>query len=193
MLQHLDQTAGFDVDNLQILVLDEADRIMDMGFQSAVDALVEHLPSTRQTLCVFSGFLSEPTTNFSSHSLFSATQSRKVSDLARLSLNEPEYISVHEAETAATPNLLQQHWTEVPLPEKLDTLYAFIKANLRSKMIVFLSSAKQVRFVYEALKRLHPGMYFRDMFFFRAETVADSHLKVSHYSIFTDDKNKIPE
>jgi len=50
MLQHLDQTAGFDVDNLQVLVLDEADRIMDMGFQSAVDALVEHLPKSRQTL-----------------------------------------------------------------------------------------------------------------------------------------------
>ena len=72
MLQHLDQTAGFDANNLQMLVLDEADRIMDMGFQSDVDALVEHLPKTRQTL------------------IFSATQSKKVSDLARLSLKEPE-------------------------------------------------------------------------------------------------------
>ena len=60
MLQHLDQTAGFDADNLQVLVLDEADRIMDMGFQSAVDALVDHLPKSRQTL------------------MFSATQSKKI-------------------------------------------------------------------------------------------------------------------
>jgi ATP-dependent RNA helicase DDX10/DBP4 len=50
MLQHLDQTAELDVNNLQILVLDEADRIMDMGFTHAVDALVEHLPKSRQTL-----------------------------------------------------------------------------------------------------------------------------------------------
>ncbi|EGY16833.1 ATP-dependent RNA helicase DBP4 [Verticillium dahliae VdLs.17] len=137
MLQHLDQTAGFDVDNLQMLVLDEADRIMDMGFQQAVDALVEHLPATRQTL------------------LFSATQSKKISDLARLSLRDPAYVAVHEE---ATPANLQQHYLVTPLPEKLDTLYGFIKANLKSKMIVFFSSGKQVRFVYESFRHLSPGV-----------------------------------
>lgn len=140
MLQHLDQTAGFDANNLQILVLDEADRIMDMGFQSAVDALVEHLPKSRQTL------------------MFSATQSKKVSDLARLSLHEPEYVSVHEAAVSATPTNLQQHYIITPLHEKIDTLYGFIKANLKSKMIVFLSSGKQVRFVYESFRHLQPGI-----------------------------------
>ncbi|KAF4956824.1 hypothetical protein FSARC_11466 [Fusarium sarcochroum] len=140
MLQHLDQTAGFDANNLQILVLDEADRIMDMGFQSAVDALVEHLPKTRQTL------------------MFSATQSKKVSDLARLSLKDPEYVSVHEAAASATPTNLQQHYFVTPLTEKLDTLYGFIKANLKSKIIVFLSSGKQVRFVYESFRHLQPGI-----------------------------------
>ncbi|KAI5861973.1 DEAD-domain-containing protein [Durotheca rogersii] len=140
MLQHLDQTAGFDVDNLQILVLDEADRIMDMGFQSAVDALVEHLPTSRQTM------------------LFSATQSKKVSDLARLSLKDPEYVAVHEAAAAATPATLAQHYLITPLPEKTETLYGFIKANLKSKMIVFLSSGKQVRFIYESFRHLQPGI-----------------------------------
>ncbi|KAK7418948.1 ATP-dependent RNA helicase dbp4 [Neonectria punicea] len=140
MLQHLDQTAGFDANNLQILVLDEADRIMDMGFQSSVDALVEHLPKSRQTL------------------MFSATQSRKVSDLARLSLRDPEYVSVHESAVAATPTNLQQHYIVTPLTEKLDTLYGFIKANLKSKIIVFLSSGKQVRFVYESFRHLQPGI-----------------------------------
>ncbi|GKU03307.1 unnamed protein product [Fusarium langsethiae] len=140
MLQHLDQTAGFDANNLQILVLDEADRIMDMGFQSAVDALVEHLPKERQTL------------------MFSATQSKKVSDLARLSLKDPEYVSVHEAAVSATPTNLQQHYIVTPLTEKLDTLYGFIKANLKSKIIVFLSSGKQVRFVYESFRHLQPGI-----------------------------------
>ncbi|KAL6866717.1 DEAD domain-containing protein [Trichoderma novae-zelandiae] len=140
MLQHLDQTAGFDANNLQILVLDEADRIMDLGFQSAVDALVEHLPKTRQTL------------------MFSATQSKKVSDLARLSLKDPEYVSVHQDATTATPTTLQQHYIVTPLPEKLDTLYGFIKANVKSKIIVFLSSGKQVRFVYESFRHLQPGI-----------------------------------
>ncbi|KAF5534838.1 ATP-dependent RNA helicase DBP4 [Fusarium mexicanum] len=140
MLQHLDQTAGFDANNLQLLVLDEADRIMDMGFQHDVDALVEHLPKSRQTL------------------MFSATQSKKVSDLARLSLKDPEYVSVHEAAVSATPTNLQQHYIITPLTEKLDTLYGFIKANLKSKIIVFLSSGKQVRFVYESFRHLQPGV-----------------------------------
>lgn len=140
ILQHLDQTAGFDANNLQILVLDEADRIMDMGFQSAVDALVDHLPRSRQTL------------------MFSATQSKKVSDLARLSLKDPEYVSVHQDATTATPTTLQQHYIVTPLHEKLDTLYGFIKANVKSKIIVFLSSGKQVRFVYESFRHLQPGL-----------------------------------
>ncbi|RYO99936.1 hypothetical protein DL764_006645 [Monosporascus ibericus] len=139
ILQHFDQTAGLNVDDLQILVLDEADRIMDMGFQSTMDAIVEHLPKTRQTL------------------LFSATQSKKVSDLARLSLKDPEYVDVHEAAETATPSTLSQHYLVSPLPDKLNTLYGFIKSNLKSKMIVFLSSGKQVRFAYESLRHLQPG------------------------------------
>jgi len=140
MLQHMDQTSELEIDNLQMLVLDEADRIMDMGFQSTVDAMVEHLPKERQTL------------------LFSATQTKKVSDLARLSLRDPEYVSVHEQASSATPSTLQQHYIITPLPEKLDTLWSFIRANLKSKILVFLSSGKQVRFVYESFRHLQPGI-----------------------------------
>ncbi|OJJ37731.1 hypothetical protein ASPWEDRAFT_39466 [Aspergillus wentii DTO 134E9] len=140
VLQHLDQTALFETNNLQMLVMDEADRIMDMGFQRTVDAIVEHLPKERQTM------------------LFSATQTKKVSDLARLSLQEPEYVAVHEAASSATPSTLQQHYTVVTLPQKLDILWSFIRSNLKSKTVVFLSSGKQVRFVYESLRHLQPGI-----------------------------------
>ena len=140
MLQHMDQTAAFEIDNLQMLVLDEADRIMDMGFQRDVDAIVEHLPKERQTL------------------LFSATQTKKVSDLARLSLRDPEYVSVHEAASSATPSTLQQNYVVTPLAEKLDTLWSFIRSNLKSKILVFLSSGKQVRFVYEGFRHMQPGI-----------------------------------
>ena len=140
MLQHMDQTAAFEIDNLQMLVLDEADRIMDMGFQSTVDAIVAHLPKERQTL------------------LFSATQTKKVSDLARLSLRDPEYVSVHEAASSATPSTLQQNYIITPLPDKLDTLWSFLRTNLKSKILVFLSSGKQVRFVYESFRHMQPGI-----------------------------------
>ena len=140
MLQHLSQTAMFTVDNLQMLVLDEADRILDMGFQRDVDAIVEYLPKERQTL------------------LFSATQTKKVSDLARLSLQEPKYVSVHEEASTATPKTLQQNYIVTPLSEKLDTLWSFIQSSKKSKILVFLSSGKQVRFVYEAFRHMQPGI-----------------------------------
>ncbi|OCK82631.1 DEAD-domain-containing protein [Lepidopterella palustris CBS 459.81] len=140
ILQHLSQTAGFNVDNLKMLVLDEADRILDMGFQKDVDAIIDYLPKERQTL------------------LFSATQSKKLSDLARLSLQAPAYISVHEGAETATPKSLQQNYCIIPLQDKLDTLWSFIQASKKSKILVFFSSGKQVRFVYEAFRHLQPGI-----------------------------------
>jgi len=140
ILQHLDQSAALEVNNLQMLILDEADRLMDRGFQTDVDHIIEHLPKERQTM------------------LFSATQTRKVSDLARLSLRDPEYVSVHEKAESATPSTLKEHYLVTPLPDKLNTLFSFIRANLTSKIVVFLSSGKQVRFVYETFRHLRPGI-----------------------------------
>ncbi|OZJ05283.1 hypothetical protein BZG36_01938 [Bifiguratus adelaidae] len=139
LLQHMDQTAGFDCDNLEMLILDEADRILDMGFQKTVNAIVENLPRKRQTL------------------LFSATQTKSVRDLARLSLKNPEYVAVHETSDTATPQNLQQHYLICELPKKLDILYSFIKTHLNTKAIVFFSSCKQVQFVFETFCKLHPG------------------------------------
>lgn len=140
ILQHLSQTVAFNVDDLKMLVLDEADRILDMGFQRDVDAILEYLPKERQTL------------------LFSATQSRRVSDLARLSLHEPEYVSVHAEDKSATPKTLQQNYFVCPIEEKLDMLWSFIQASKKKKILCFFSSAKMVRFVYESFRRMQPGI-----------------------------------
>ena len=141
MLQHMDQTADLEIGNLQMLILDEADRIMDMGFKQTVDAIVEHLPrEKRQTM------------------MFSATQTKRVSDLARLSLTNPQFVSVDEDAASATPTALKQNYIVTPLPEKFDTLWSFIRANTKKKILVFLSSGKQVRFVYEAFRHLQPGV-----------------------------------
>lgn len=140
MLQHLSQTAAFQVDDLKMLVLDEADRILDMGFQKDVDAIVEYLPKERQTM------------------LFSATQSRKVSDLARLSLQDPEYVSVHAEDKSATPKGLTQNYIICPIEEKMDTLWSFLQASKKSKILCFFSSAKTVRFVYESFRHMQPGI-----------------------------------
>lgn len=110
----------------QVLVLDEADRILDVGFKKELNAIISQLPKHRQTL------------------LFSATQTKSVQDLARLSLKDPEYLGVHEESDTATPNRLQQTAMLVPLDKKLDMLWSFIKAHLNSRILIFLSSCKQV-------------------------------------------------
>ncbi|KAH7622791.1 hypothetical protein Ndes2526B_g02065 [Nannochloris sp. 'desiccata'] len=143
LLQHMDETPGFDASSLQVLVLDEADRILDMGFSATLNAIVENLPTKRQTM------------------LFSATQTKSVGALARLSLKDPEYVSVHADAEAPTPVRLEQAYMECPLPDKLDILWSFIRTHLRSRVIIFLSTCKQVRFVYEAFRRLRPGVPLR--------------------------------
>lgn len=140
MVQHMSEAAGFDTDNLQILVLDEADRCLDMGFKSALDAIINYLPKDRQTL------------------LFSATQTQSLSDLARLSLKDAEYVGVHDKASSATPTTLKQFYIITPLPDKLDILYSFLRTHLTHKILVFLSSCKQVRFVYETFRKLHIGI-----------------------------------
>ena len=140
ILHHMDQTVGLNFENLQMLVLDEADRILDMGFRRDLDAIIANLPSERQTL------------------LFSATQTKSVSELARLSLRNPEYVAVHETATSATPAKLEQFYMVTQLHEKLDILFAFLRNHLTSKTMVFMSSCKQVRFVYETFRQLHIGI-----------------------------------
>lgn len=140
LLQHMDETPDFTCNSLQVLVLDEADRILDLGFAATLNAIIENLPEERQTM------------------LYSATQTRSVQDLARLSLQDPEYIAVHENSRTSTPKGLTQSYVVCELPEKLNFLYSFIRNHIKSKILVFVSSCKQVKFIYESFRRLRPGI-----------------------------------
>ena len=140
LLQHMDETPLFDCVSLQVLVLDEADRMLDLGFSKTLNAIIENLPRERQTL------------------LFSATQTKRVKDLARLGLKDPEYLSVHAESVHSTPPKLQQMVTTCALETKLQVLWSFIRTHLNAKTLVFFSSCKQVKFVYEIFKRMRPGM-----------------------------------
>ena len=118
-------------------VLDEADRCLDMGFEKTMNAILENLPrEDRQTL------------------LFSATQTRSVKDLARLSLEKPIFVSVHEHADKATPDKLSEKYILCELQDKINLLWSFIKTHKRQKLLVFMQSCKQVKYIHELFKRL---------------------------------------
>lgn len=131
LLQHMDENPLFDCVNMKILVLDEADRCLDMGFEQAMNAIIANLPPKRQTL------------------LFSATQTKSIKDLARLSLKDPCYISVHEHFQFSTPKELIQSYVVVNLNDKVSVLWSFLKNHPNKKIIVFFSSCKQVKYFFE--------------------------------------------
>jgi len=142
LLQHLEQTADFDASSVRILVLDEADRLLDLGFSETLNSILSYIPAppARQTL------------------LFSATQTKSVRDLARLSLRDPQYIAVHEKAESATPSRLTQHYVVCKLEDKLNMLFSFLRSHLHSKCIIFVSSCKEARFLFESFRRLRPGV-----------------------------------
>ncbi|KAJ3896680.1 P-loop containing nucleoside triphosphate hydrolase protein [Lentinula edodes] len=170
LLQHMDQTVGFESDNLKLLVLDEADRILDMGFSRTVSALLSHLPKSRQTL------------------LFSATQTRSVKDLARLSLQDPISIGVNVGDglSSSIPKSLEQHYLVCTLDQKLSILWSFIKSHLQSKIIVFASSCKQVRFIFETFCKMHPGMPLIQLHGKQKQTT-----RLTMYNKFTQSKHAV--
>ncbi|GLV31849.1 uncharacterized protein CBL_07609 [Carabus blaptoides fortunei] len=140
LLQHMDENPLFDCVNMQVLVLDEADRCLDMGFQQSMNSIIANLPPERQTL------------------LFSATQTKSVKDLARLSLKDPSYVSVHENSKHSTPEGLQQSYVVCQLHDKVSIIWSFIKNHLKQKSIIFFSSCKEVKYMYEIFCRLRPGV-----------------------------------
>jgi len=139
LLQHMDENSLFEWDQMKMLVLDEADRILDLGFSKTMNAIIENLPSQRQTL------------------LFSATQTRSVKDLARLSLKRPKHVSTDATSSVSTPDNLTQSFIVCELYQKLDTLWSFLRSNIKKKIIVFFATCKQVKYTHELFCRLRLG------------------------------------
>ncbi|OUT20058.1 ATP-dependent RNA helicase HAS1 [Pichia kudriavzevii] len=136
LLDHLQNTKGFIFKNLKTLIMDEADRILEIGFEDEMKQIVKILPNEdRQTM------------------LFSATQTTKVEDLARASLKRrPVYINVHEEREFSTAEGLEQGYVVCDSDKRFLLLFSFLKRNLKKKkkIIVFFSSCNCVKY-YSAL------------------------------------------
>lgn len=135
LLDHLQNTQGFVFKNLKALVIDEADRILEIGFEDEMRQVVKILPKEeRQTM------------------LFSATQTTKVEDLARISLRPgPLYINVDHQKEHSTVEGLEQGYVVCDSDKRFLLLFSFLKRNLKKKIIVFFSSCACVKYHAELL------------------------------------------
>jgi len=134
LLDHLQNTKGFVYKNMKILVIDEADRILEDGFEEEMHQIIKILPKERQTL------------------LFSATQTTKIDQLARVSLKkDPLYINVDAGKEASTVDRLEQGYVICPSELRFLLLFTFLRKNVNKKIIVFFSNCKSVKFYAELL------------------------------------------
>lgn len=189
LLQHMDENPLFNTSTMEMLVLDEADRCLDMGFQKTLNSIIENFPPVRQTL------------------LFSATQTNTVQDLARLNLKDPVYVGYGgatpreepSASTKKTPNtavlavpeLLQQSYVVLNLEDKITMLWSFIKNHLKQKIIVFVASCKQAKYLYEIFCKLRPGSpllaLYGTLHQDRRIAIYEDFLRKSHVVMFSTD------
>lgn len=135
LLDHLQNTQGFIFRNLKALVIDEADRILEIGFEEEMRQIIKILPNEdRQSM------------------LFSATQTTKVEDLARISLRPgPLYINVVPETEVSTADGLEQGYVVCDSDKRFLLLFSFLKRNSKKKIIVFLSSCNCVKYFGELL------------------------------------------
>jgi ATP-dependent RNA helicase RhlE len=131
LVDHLQQRTAH-LDAIEILVLDEADRMLDMGFRPQLDRILARVPRRRQTL------------------LFSATMAGEVAEFARLHLHDPVRVEVSRSGTTA--ERAEQRVFLAAQPEKLPLLLALLGGDELSTL-VFTRTKRRADRVAKALDR----------------------------------------
>lgn len=132
LISHL-SSGVLKLDQLQHLVLDEADRMLDMGFYDDIMKIVSYLPQTRQTV------------------MFSATMPPKIRKLAATLLNHPEQISLAISKPAE--GISQQVYI-VHDEQKVPLLSGLLKTDVYKSIIIFASTKEKVKNLGKVLRNL---------------------------------------
>lgn len=147
LLDHLKKQT-VDLDALQTLVLDEADRMLDMGFVDAIDEVITCMPTQRQTL------------------LFSATWPEAIAAISQRIQNQPLTIEINSVDELPA---VEQQFYEVSRKSKIDLLQKLLSREQPASCVVFCNTKKDCQDVFEALSdsnqsvlALHGDMEQRD-------------------------------
>ncbi|XP_034235584.1 ATP-dependent RNA helicase DDX55 [Thrips palmi] len=132
--------------SLEFLVLDEADRLLDLGFERSLNTILAHLPRLRRT------------------GLFSATQTKHVETLMRAGMRNPVQVTVREKglanEDICTPATLTNHYAIVEPQNKLAAIVGFILSEAAQnpddpgKYMIFMATCACVSYFSTILARV---------------------------------------
>ncbi|PPR05356.1 hypothetical protein CVT24_007970 [Panaeolus cyanescens] len=132
LIDHIRNSPSFNLDAVDILVLDEADRMLSDGFADELSEIIKSCPKSRQTM------------------LFSATMTDSVDELVKMSLNKPVRLFVDPKRSTAR-GLTQEFVRVRKESERSAMLVALCKRTFKNKVIIFLRSKKlahQMRIVF---------------------------------------------
>jgi superfamily II DNA/RNA helicase len=167
ILDHMER-GTIDLRNTKTLVLDEADRMLDMGFIDDVRRIISQCPKERQTL------------------LFSATIYQEIVDIANHDMNNPIKIT---AKSFVDPSKLEQIYFDVDKGLKISLLVHLLKNEESGLVMVFCNTRMNVDFVVKNLKAqrieaqaIHGGFSQAK----RTKTITQFHSKHSHVLVCTD-------
>lgn len=129
LLDHLNRKT-VQLDELQTLVLDEADRMLDMGFMPDIETVINYAPMSRQTL------------------LFSATWPDEIARISQQIQHEPQTIEINSVDELPA---VEQQFYEVSRHGKIELLQKLLSREQPASCVVFCNTKKDCQAVYDAL------------------------------------------
>lgn len=138
LVDHLEKTKGFSLRTLKYLIMDEADRLLDMDFGPSIDKILKFIPRERRTY------------------LFSATLSSKIESLQRASLRDPVRVSISSNKYQTVSTLLQ-HYVFIPHGQKDTYLIYLLNEHAGQSCIIFTRTVWETQRIAILLRTLGFG------------------------------------
>ena len=135
-LKDLYKKGKIDSFNPEIIVLDEADEMLDMGFLEEIKEIFEYIPQNRQTL------------------LFSATMPEPIKELANEILTTPQFVSVVGEDESTTNNIIEQTYYVIKEAQRDEAIVRLLETENTNKCIIFCRMKREVDRLTEHLQAM---------------------------------------